>query len=320
MKRSKGNILYTILPILILGSAAAGGWYYYYEEVNKSKSLEKDGQSELSSLTRQLEKTEQDYNNLATQQADLKASLEKERRSQQELTDLLEKVQTDNRELTELLARTQDEQKQAEATLEKEVEKISLTTEELKAELEKRQQAQQTLKNEISTVSEEKSELLTKLEQEQESKRQIANLKNRLEQELNESRVEVSQLKNQMTVIILTSEVLFGSGSAEITRAGKKVLAIIADSLNAYPDQAITVEGHTDNIPILQHKKYASNWELSTARAIAAIQFFQQNSQVDPQRLKVVAYGEYHPVASNDSAEGRQLNRRIEIKLSPPGQ
>lgn len=283
MKRSKGNIVYTIIPILILGSVAAGGWYYYYAEVNKNKSFVKDSQSELSNLTRSLEKT-----------------------------------QTENRELTELLARTQDEQKQAEATLSKEVEKISLTTDELKAELEKRQLAQQSLKNEISTVSEERSELLTQLEQEQESKRQIANLKNRLEQELNESRVEVSQLKNQMTVIKLTSEVLFGSGSAEITSAGKKVLAIIADSLNAYPDRAITVEGHTDNIPILHHKKYDSNWELSTARGIAAIQFFQQDNQVDPKRLKVVGYGQYHPVASNDSAEGRQLNRRIEIKLSPP--
>ncbi|MDH5355242.1 MAG: OmpA family protein [Gammaproteobacteria bacterium] len=270
MKRSKGNIIYTIIPVLILGAAAAGGWYYYYAEANKNKTFEKDSRSELSSLTRSLEK-----------------------------------AQAENKEL--------------QAALEQEVAKTSLTTEELKAELEKRQLAQQSLKNEISSVSEEKSELLSQLEQEQESKRQIAHLKNRLEQELNESRVEITQLKNQMTVIKLTSEVLFGSGSAEITPAGKKVLSIIADSLNAYPDRAITVEGHTDNIPILQYKKYDSNWELSTARGIAAIQFFQQNNQVDPQRLKVVGYGQYRPVASNDSAEGRQLNRRIEIKLSPPG-
>lgn len=346
MKYSKGNIVYTIIPILILGSVAAGGWYYYYAEVNKNISFEKDSQSEFGALTRELEKTDENYNNLVAKQAELKASLEEQRKSQQELSNSLEKAQAENkelktaleqaaekvnltaeelqtelakrRELTELLTKTQADQKQAETMLEKEVEKISLTTDELKAELEKRQMAQQSLKNEISTVSEEKSVLLTKLEQEQESKRQIANLKNRLEQELNESRVEVSQLKNQMTVIKLTSEVLFGSGSAEITSAGKKVLAIIGDSLNAYPDQAITVEGHTDNIPILRHKKYDSNWELSTARGIAAIQFFQQNNQVDPQRLKVVGYGQYHPLATNDTTEGRQLNRRIEIKLSPP--
>lgn len=245
MKRSKGNIVYTIIPILILGAAAAGGWYYYYAELNKNKSSEIETQS------------------------------------QQEIVDSLEKAQAKNKEL--------------EAALEREVAKIDLTTEELRAELEKRL-----------------------LQQEQESKQEIANLKSRLEQELNESRVEVSQLKDQRTVIKLTSEVLFGSGSAEITLAGKEVLSIIADSLNNYPDRAITVEGHTDNIPVEQHPKYDSNWDLSTARGIAAIKFFQQHNEVDPKRLRVVGFGEFHPVASNESAEGRQLNRRIEIKLSPP--
>ena len=66
--------------------------------------------------------------------------------------------------------------------------------------------------------------------------------------------------------------------------------------------------------------RYASNWELSTGRALAAVNFFQQNNQMDPQRLQVVGHGEFQPVSSNETVEGRQQNRRIEIRLMPESQ
>ena len=258
MKHSSGNLITTILPVLILASAAAAGWYYYYAEVGKNESL----------------------------------------------TALLEKFMTEKMAM--------------ETNLQGEVNRVTSSTAELEAELEKRQATQKSLHDEISIVSGEKSLLLAQLEQEQESKNQIANLKSRLEQELNESRVEFSQLKNQLTVIKLTSEVLFSSGSAEIKPAGQKVLSIIAESLSAYPHRAISVEGHTDNVPVLNNDHYDSNWELSAARALAAVNYFKQNSHVDPTRLRVVGYGEFHPLSSNETVEGRKLNRRIEIRILPP--
>jgi chemotaxis protein MotB len=124
-------------------------------------------------------------------------------------------------------------------------------------------------------------------------------------------------MKDRITVIKLTSEVLFDSGSARIKQDGKRVLSLIAESLNAYPERAISIEGHTDNVPIGPNSRFVSNWELSAARALAAVDFFQQSSQVGPGRLQMVGLGEFHPVASNDSAEGRAQNRRIEIKLLP---
>jgi chemotaxis protein MotB len=224
----------------------------------------------------------------------------------------------DSREqLDARLEHTMAEKMAMESELTGEVKRVTLTTAELEAELEKRWAMQESLSDEINTISGEKSELRRQLEQEQESNKQIANLKDRLEQELNESRVEISQLKNEMTVIKLTSEVLFSSGSARIKPSGEKVLSIIAESLNAYPLRAISVEGHTDNIPI-RNAYFKSNWELSAARGLAAVEYFQKNADVDPKRLKVVGYGQYHPVSSNESAEGRQLNRRIEIRILPP--
>jgi chemotaxis protein MotB len=221
-------------------------------------------------------------------------------------------------ELVALLEKTLAEKMDIETTLWQETEKAMLTTSGLESELEKRQTEQNSLYEEITAVSGEKSQLLIQLEQEQKSKQRIANLKNRLEQELNESRVEISQLKNRLTVIKLTSEVLFSSGSAQIKPTGQKVLSIIAESLNAYPDRAISVEGHTDNRPMVQNARYKSNWELSIARGLAAVKYFQANNQVDPKRLKVIGYGEYRPVSSNETAEGRKLNRRIEIRILPP--
>jgi chemotaxis protein MotB len=254
-------------------------------------------------LEAELEKRQTTIKTLLEDVTALQARMASEQQSRQQLADMLEKTRTENMAL--------------EANLKGEINSALLTTAELETELEKRQTEQNSLHDEINTISGEKSQLLMQLEYEQESKQQITNLKSRLEQELNESRVEISQLKNQMTVIKLTSEVLFSSGSARIKPAGQKVLSIIAESLNAYPDRAVSVEGHTDNLPI-RNARYQSNWELSAARGLAAVNYFQQNAQVDPGRLKVVGYGQYHPVSSNETAAGRKRNRRIEIRILPP--
>jgi chemotaxis protein MotB len=95
------------------------------------------------------------------------------------------------------------------------------------------------------------------------------------------------------------------------------VLDLIATSLNAYPERAISIEGHTDNVPIGRNLPFRSNWDLSAARAMAAVDYLQQKAAVAPERLRVVGHGEHHPVETNETAEGRQRNRRIEIRLLP---
>ena len=82
-------------------------------------------------------------------------------------------------------------------------------------------------------------------------------------------------------------------------------------------NQSLATDSHTDNLPI-RNARYQSNWELSAARGLAAVKFFEQNADVDPGRLKVVGYGRHHPVSSNETAEGRKRNRRIEIRIMPP--
>ncbi len=130
--------------------------------------------------------------------------------------------------------------------------------------------------------------------------------------------VTISELQGKLTVNIL-DRILFNSGEANLKQEGEKVLRQIATVLSQFPHRQIHVIGHTDNIPIrfAAREKFPSNWELSTARATAAVRFLCEQAGVDPKRLGAVGYGEFYPVADNSTEEGRARNRRIEMVILP---
>ncbi len=126
--------------------------------------------------------------------------------------------------------------------------------------------------------------------------------------------VTISELKGRLTVNIL-DRILFDSGEAELKPEGQRILEKIAGVLAQHTNRQIHVIGHTDDVPI--RRKFASNWELSSARAIAAVRFLQEHAGVSPRRLGALGYGEFHPIAPNTSNEGRARNRRIEVVILP---
>ncbi len=130
--------------------------------------------------------------------------------------------------------------------------------------------------------------------------------------------VTISQLQGRLTVNIL-DRVLFDSGEAQLKPDGEAVLQKVAAILAQHPTLKVHVVGHTDNVPIRAGSRsgFASNWELSTARATAAVRFLSERAGVDPKRLGAVGYGEFRPVADNSTAEGRAKNRRIAIVILP---
>jgi chemotaxis protein MotB len=160
------------------------------------------------------------------------------------------------------------------------------------------------------------------IQQLQREKAEVAHAQQTLEHKMRtalESKdVTISELQGKLTVNIL-DRILFDSGEAVLKLEGEQILDKIARILDQYPKRQIHVIGHTDNIPIRAsaRSRFASNWELSTARAIAAVRFLQDKSAVDPQRLGAVGYGEFHPVADNSTAEGRAKNRRIALVVMP---
>jgi chemotaxis protein MotB len=145
-----------------------------------------------------------------------------------------------------------------------------------------------------------------------------ARFKDKLQSEIAARNVEIENLRGQLSVRVL-DKILFRSGSAVILPEGQKVLAKLADLL-ATEDDIVRVEGHTDSVPIgaALKEKYPSNWELSGARAASVVRYFEQDHKVDPTRMEAVGFSMYRPVATGDSPEELQRNRRVEIVLLPP--
>lgn len=126
--------------------------------------------------------------------------------------------------------------------------------------------------------------------------------------------IAISELRGELTLTIL-DRILFDSGDATLKPEGTQILDEIAKVLARYTHRQIQVIGHTDNVPI--RYKFPSNWELSAARAIAAVRYLTEKAGVDPRRLNAVGCGEFQPIAGNDTAEGRARNRRIALVVLP---
>jgi chemotaxis protein MotB len=116
-------------------------------------------------------------------------------------------------------------------------------------------------------------------------------------------------------VLVMPNDVLFDSGKAEIKPGGKEALAQVASALASFDNRRFQVAGHTDNDPI-RYSGFHSNWELSTERALHVVEFLLK-SGMRAEALSAAGYAEFDPVASNESAEGKGQNRRIEITAQP---
>lgn len=108
--------------------------------------------------------------------------------------------------------------------------------------------------------------------------------------------------------------ILFDSGSAVLKDDSKTVLGLIADELSNYPGSYVKFEGYTDNVPI-NSALFPDNMYLSAARSISVLNYFKDTYGMDPQMLSQEGFGEYRPIASNDTPEGRAKNRRVEVKI-----
>lgn len=162
------------------------------------------------------------------------------------------------------------------------------------------------------------SELNQKKANLQELADKTARFRDKLQAEIAARNVEIENLRGQLSVRVL-DKILFRSGSAEILPEGQRVLDKLADLL-ATEDDLIRVEGHTDSVPIgtTLKEKYPSNWELSGARAASVVRYFEYGKKIDPTRMEAVGFSMYRPVASGDSPQELQRNRRVEIVLQPP--
>lgn len=144
------------------------------------------------------------------------------------------------------------------------------------------------------------------------------NLREKLKTEVESRDVEISRLRDQLSVRVL-DRILFRSGSAQILPEGQAVLEKLARVL-VDTDDMIRVEGHTDSVPIGERLKarYPSNWELSGARASSVVRYFEHAHKIDPVRMEPVGFSKFRPVAPGQTPEDLRRNRRVEIVLTAP--
>jgi len=243
---------------------------------------------EAQGLGKSLQELQGEYQKQGADNERLKGEVQKMAEKNAALTAERDALSTSNKGLADSLKSTSDSKNRKIAELDEQNRK-------LKEDVVRLQQQKET---EVQKTSKTYEELLEKMKS-----------------EISKGEVTISELKGKLTVNVVEA-VLFDSGKAEVKPNGLVVLQKVVDILKNLKDKAIRVEGHTDNVPIVGAlaRKYPTNWELSAARAINVTRYLEQQG-IDPALLGAVAYGEYKPVASNDTDEGRAKNRRIEIVL-----
>jgi len=141
-------------------------------------------------------------------------------------------------------------------------------------------------------------------------------LEQKLGQEINDKQIKLQMMEKGL-VITVVGDLIFDSGKAKIRSEAypllDKVSSVLKDNMRQFN---VGIEGHTDNAPI-KHSGWKSNWELSTARALSVLHYLDKDQGISPERLSAIGYGEYRPVASNETKDGRKQNRRVEIVILP---
>ncbi len=186
--------------------------------------------------------------------------------------------------------------------------------------IDEQQQTIQELENSVESLRSENARLESKLEKEQKERKRLQRLRKeneKLQDQLSDIKETTSRREGQYVVLSLPEKILFERGEAALQSEARTALDKLADVLEEHPDRTVMVQGHTDTIPI-RGGRFSSNWELSSSRAASVVEYLSGKSDIRPGRLIAAGYGEYHPVAPNDTEENQRLNRRVEIVLFPP--
>ncbi len=254
-------------------------------------------QSVIKGLEGDYENLKEDKNQLVDRNDSLSQRLLEAIERNKRLQEDLMRARTDLDRVEKVLASRSAEAGAAMAEMRQEVDRLTEASNALQLQLDSERQEREARLAEVQGTYDE--------------------LVGKLEEEIQRGEVQISELKGKLTVNVV-DKILFDSGQAVLKPAGIQVLQQIGDILKMAVDKDIQVEGHTDNVPIsgALAQKFPSNWELSTARATTVLHFLQEKAAISGERLSAVGYGEFRPIASNATAQGRALNRRIQIVLT----
>ncbi len=206
-------------------------------------------------------------------------------------------------------------ERQKTAAREAELGRLRRDNDQLKRDKDELEEAKRRIAADHNTTARRLDELEQARKQEMARTAAYMALLERLKAMISDGKLAVEKRHGKM-IVKLSDKILFDAGQTDLKADGKEALRQVATALREIPDRDFLVTGHTDNAVPYRHGKFASNWELSTARAVEVVKFLQANG-VDPRHLGAAGYSEFDPVADNASDGGRALNRRIEIVVMP---
>jgi chemotaxis protein MotB len=168
------------------------------------------------------------------------------------------------------------------------------------------------------TIADQAKRLKSLQDMIQAQKNVMTNLKNSISEALLSFKADELSvyIKDGNVYVSLEEKLLFKSGSDVVNPQGKEALKSLARVLNSTKDITVLIEGHTDNVPI-KTSQFKDNWDLSTARATSIVRILTKDDGFDSNRITASGRGQFHPVKTNETAEGRAANRRTEVILSP---
>ena len=194
---------------------------------------------------------------------------------------------------------------------------------ELLAQLEAKEQALAAENTRLETLKkqlEDRSNRVAELEAVIAAKdKAMTDLKNAISRALTdfEGKGLTVEQRDGKVYVSMENKLLFNSGSWAVGNEGRQAVQQLGNVLADNPDIAILIEGHTDNVPYTGNSQLSGNWDLSTKRATAIVNILRENANINPENLTAAGRGEFAPIASNDTAEGKAKNRRIEVILTP---
>jgi len=272
-----------IIPLILLSACVSSGKHEAtLAEMDTMRQSLGSAQEEINRNQQQIEQTEKELDTARMQnsmaQEEINRNQQKIEKTEQELKSARKQIVTATNELMILESRKQD----------------------LQEELSESQSQMATLRS-IENETNRRNQIYEKFV-------------DRLKTMIDGGQLTVS-IEQGRIVINLPNNVLFKSGSAKLNPKGEVALTQIASVLSQFSDRRFQIEGHTDNKPI-KSAQFPSNWELSTSRALTVIHLLT-DMEVVPENISAAGFGEFRPRADNETEEGRQLNRRIEIIMLP---
>lgn len=233
-----------------------------------------------------------------------------------ELKSERDKLTADQKALNDKIDRLQDSYNALEKNSNDALESNMKKNRDLLAELEAKQKALSIEQERLSKSAQRLKELEDKIAAKESTMRK---LKETLSKALNgfEGKGLTVEQKNGKVYVSMENKLLFNSGSWAVSAEGKKAVVELGKVLGENPDIAVLIEGHTDNDPYGGSGPIADNWDLSTKRATAIVAILSENKAINKKSLTAAGRGEFSPLDTNETAEGKAKNRRIEIILTP---